>query len=141
MAGPGQEPSGATGIQPTKTAHAAQPPQPFGQPVDFNLSVPPIEARLVNATALEDYEIWVFTASLVFSAVVGFVVAYVQSTETPGGGDNGYLAMALFLAFLFVLALARVIIVRRRLRRTSQIVPMRAIARGPDPNEAATKRD
>ena len=45
---------------------------PLGGSFEFNLLIPSVEVRMVNATALEDYEIWLFAASLSFGGVVGF---------------------------------------------------------------------
>jgi len=103
---------------------------PFGSLVDFNLSIPPIEARMVNASALEDYEIWFFSSSLIFSAAVGFIVAYVQSLGTKTH-DNTSLVVSIVFALFFVLSLARVLTLRKRLVRESKTYPMRAVGVSP----------
>jgi Na+/proline symporter len=49
---------------------------------DVIVNVPQnITIRMVNASALSDYEIWVFIASLLSNAVVGFGVAYFQAVD------------------------------------------------------------
>lgn len=48
----------------------------------FNITIPPVEVKWVNALALGDYEIWLLVASLAFGAAVGFFVAFLQSGYT-----------------------------------------------------------
>ena len=71
----------------------------------FNIvvSVPEsIEIKMVDASALADYEVWVFIASLLSNAVVGFSVAYFQAVDAkaasaPFAGWVAVMFIALFL--------------------------------------------
>ena len=48
----------------------------------LNLSVPrEIDVSLVNASVLSDYEAWIFIASLLANAVVGFFVAALTNKD------------------------------------------------------------
>ncbi|HEX2085561.1 MAG TPA: hypothetical protein VHF89_07755 [Solirubrobacteraceae bacterium] len=124
---------------------AAEPAQPFADGIQFNLSIPPLETRLVDATVLEEYEIWIVWSSLLFSGFIGFLVAFIQSVE----GDKtstASLVICLFLALLTAAALIRVVLLRRRLVRTSTKLPMLAVAKGAQPSgeergKPAPKRD
>jgi hypothetical protein len=103
---------------------AQQPP--FEEGLDFTLQVPVIEAKMVNADVLSDYEIWFFSASLAFSSVVGFLVAYLQSLEDETPGVTSYLIVTVVFAVLFLVFLARTIVLRVRIRREVRTYPMRA---------------
>jgi hypothetical protein len=54
-----------------------------------NFQVPEIEVRMVNAAALEEYEIWFGLASIFAAATIGFVVAYIQSIHEAQQLGNG----------------------------------------------------
>lgn len=55
-------------------------PNPFAGAANISLSVPEtVEIKLVDASALADYEVWFLLTSILSSTVVGFVVAWVQS--------------------------------------------------------------
>ncbi len=85
---------------------------------------------MVNASALEDYELWFGTTSVLVAAAVGFFAAYVQSSEanTVGHGTHHnstfLLVTLLFLAFS-IGAAARTAVLRRRIKRKSRSYAMR----------------
>lgn len=55
---------------------------PIAGAASVTISVPEsVEVRLVDASALGDYEIWVLLTSILSSAVTGFLVATVQATS------------------------------------------------------------
>jgi predicted membrane protein len=59
---------------------------PFAHSANITLSVPEtVEVRLVDASALGDYEVWVLLTSILSSAVTGFLVALVQATAPDRG--------------------------------------------------------
>jgi len=105
---------------------------PLGEDLDFSLSVPPIEVRMVNAAALEDYEIWFLTSSIVGSAAIGFLVAFIQSfhEDRPGNnhGDVTLLIVCLVFTVLLGIAAGRAIILRRRIKSQSKTYSMKASA-------------
>lgn len=107
---------------------------PLAGGFDFSLHMPELEVRMINAATLGDYETWLYAASLVFSAMVGFAVAYLQSFHEVKGkdvGDGLFLAVAIVFLALFVLFFTRAMIINRRLRASSKTYRMRAVE-GPD---------
>jgi hypothetical protein len=105
---------------------------PLGENLDFSLSVPPIEVRMVNAAALEDYEIWFLTSSLVGSAAIGFLVAFLQSFHDDRMGnshsDTTLLIVCLVFTLLLALSAGRAIVLRRRIKSQSKTYSMKASA-------------
>lgn len=105
---------------------------PLGEDLDFSLSVPPIEVRMVNAAALEDYEIWFLTSSIVGSAAIGFLVAFIQSFHDDRMGDSHSDATLLIVCLVFTVLLGvaagRAIILRRRIKSQSKTYSMKASA-------------
>lgn len=91
---------------------------PESQPFNITVSVPDqIKIRMVDASALADYEIWLFISSLLSSAFVGFVVPYVQSRETDSPMQGPYLWTAVMFLILFLISLGMAIGKRRALRK------------------------
>jgi hypothetical protein len=90
------------------------------------LSIPEsIEVRMVDASALGDYEIWVFIASLLSNFAIGFVVAYTQEVKTNSSVATyvGWTAVA-FLVLFFVsvlIAFGK----RRALRRKGKRIALK----------------
>jgi hypothetical protein len=108
---------------------------PLKEQLDFSLSVPQIEVRMVNAAVLEEYEIWVLASSLLSSASVGFIVAYLQSFETNSAGaqqsDATYLVVAIIFVVLLAISGTRAIRLRRRIASESRTYAMKASASTP----------
>lgn len=103
---------------------------PLTSGLDFNLSVPPIEVEMVNASALADYETWLFSASLAASAMVGFGVASLQSLHTDSKGnltiDVGPTAFTGVSIVLLIVFLKRVRALRQRIKQGARKIRMRA---------------
>src|SRR6185369_10725145 len=73
---------------------------PFAQSASITLSVPDsVEVRLVDASALGDYEVWIFLTSILSSAVTGFLVAIVQAAESD---RSRYISITVVFALLAV---------------------------------------
>lgn len=94
-----------------------------------NVFVPDIEVRMVNAGALEEYEIWFGMSSIFATFFAGFLVAYLQSFRTDAKGiehnEPIYLVVAI-LFFIFLLgASIRAYLLRRKISKKSQSYPMR----------------
>src|SRR5690242_6185165 len=81
---------------------------------------------MVNASAVEDYELWFLWATLIFSAGVGFAVAYIQSLHTKHP-DTTSLVVSIIFGILFLLSFVRVLTLRSRLVKESKTYPMRAV--------------
>lgn len=73
---------------------------PFAQSANITLSIPEtVEVKLVDASVLADYEIWILLTSILSSAVAGFVVAIVQA---PANDQGRYIANAVIFALLMI---------------------------------------
>jgi hypothetical protein len=95
-----------------------------------NVLIPDLEVRMVNASALEDYEIWFGTTSVLVAAAVGFFAAYVQSAEPNASGHgthhDGTLLLVMFLFAAFSIGGAvRTCFLRARIKRKSRSYAMR----------------
>jgi hypothetical protein len=64
---------------------AAKPTaNPFAHTASISVSVPEtVEIKLVDASALADYEVWTFLTSILASSLTGFGVAALQSEGQP----------------------------------------------------------
>ncbi|WP_311238061.1 MULTISPECIES: hypothetical protein [unclassified Xanthomonas] len=77
----------------------------------FNIvvSVPEsIKIKMVDASALADYEIWVFIASVCSNGVVGFLVAYLQAVDAKSASAPfaGWICVVLIIIFLLAVGMA-----------------------------------
>lgn len=60
---------------------------PFAHAASISVSVPEtVEVKLVDASSLTDYEVWVLLTSILSSVSAGFVVAAIQSSGKPEQG-------------------------------------------------------
>ena len=76
---------------------------------------------MVDATVLADYEIWFLIASVLSSAVVGFLVAFLQDTT-----KKPLLYMTLVWVVLLALVVWMTISKRRKLQKKSKEITLRA---------------
>ena len=123
----------------------AETPAPNEQPdenpftsVPFNLTVPPIEVKWINALALGDYEIWLLVASLAFSAAIGFFVAFLQSghvahylqsghaAELKEPRDDTFVIVAVVFIVLFIIFIVRGLWLRRQIWKNAPTYQMTA---------------
>ena len=98
---------------------------------------------MVDAAVLEEYELWFTAASVLISAAIGFLVAYLQSFNrviqigsvfvARQGGDSVYLVVTILFWVLFGLAATRAFFLRRRIQQKSTTYAMQAV--GQDPKE------
>jgi hypothetical protein len=97
---------------------------PLASNLNITLSVPDtIEIKMVDASALSDYEIWFFIASLLFGVVTGFAVPFIQSIEIKTDCLLG--VNALIFLLLFIIALAMAIRKRNQLKKKSRTVDLK----------------
>lgn len=104
---------------------------PLGSSLNIVVSVPDsIEIRMVDASTLSDYEVWFFMSSVLASAVVGFIVAFIQACDStaPNMTSLGYTAV-MFLV-LFLVALITTFVKRNSLRKKAKTVRLRATDQG-----------
>jgi hypothetical protein len=93
-----------------------------------------VEIRLVDATALADYEVWTFLSSILSSAVIGFGVAFFQAT-TPTDRHN-YMSMDVVFIALLVLCAATAFFKRRKLAAKSRRIMFRVGDPLPEQNDS-----
>lgn len=88
-------------------AFAQSPPSdnPSGDPFNVIVSVPEaIQIKMVDASALADYEVWIFIASIISNAVVGFLVAYSQAIDAKSASSTYVGWTVVIFVVLFVIA-------------------------------------
>ena len=96
---------------------------PFAHSANVTISVPEsVEVRLVDASVLADYEVWSLATSILSSAVVGFLVAYLQSAQEYKGV---FLVIACVFAALAVLTGFMAHANRRKIRKQARSVRFR----------------
>ncbi|SRR6266568_471407 len=101
---------------------------PLAGSLNVTVSVPEtIQVRMVDASVLADYEIWFFISSILASAVVGFMVAFIQDTT-----KLSLLAMTGVWLLLFVIAVCTTLAKRSRLRKKSKEITLRAFEASTD---------
>ena len=97
---------------------------PLAHGFNVTVTIPnQINIRMVDASALSDYELWVFVASGLLSAFFGFLVATIQSFGTEVAGPM--VTMTLILLVLFVVAGLKSLSVRKRLTAPGKLISMR----------------
>ncbi|WP_157648210.1 hypothetical protein [Burkholderia ubonensis] len=86
---------------------------PSGEAFNVVVSVPEtIQIRMVDASALSDYENLIFVASVLSNAVVGFLVAYFQAVD----GKSASSTYVFWTDFVFVVLFVAVVIAAWRKR-------------------------
>lgn len=94
-------------------------------PSAINVSVPEtITIRMVDASALGDYEIWVFIASILSNAVVGFLIAWLQAKDANSPAQSAWQFSFIVFTILFLLSLVRAVMKRVSLQRKSKTIPL-----------------
>lgn len=89
-------------------------PNPFATAASISVSVPEtVEIKLVDASALADYEVWSLLTSILSSAVVGFTVASVQASGQ--GIQHALFAVTGTFAILTAICGVMAVVKRRKL--------------------------
>ena len=87
---------------------------PIGNEVHVEVSMPEkFEIKMVDASALGDYELWVFLASLICNFLVGFIVATISNSDANTKGL--YTGIDVMLSIFFILSVIMVIRKRKRM--------------------------
>lgn len=99
---------------------------PVADSFNIVVSVPEsIQIKMVDASALADYEIWIFIASVLSNAVVGFLVAYSQAIDakSPSTTYVGW-TLVVFIV-LFVAATLTAILKRTSLKKKGRDIRLK----------------
>lgn len=97
---------------------------PIGRAFNVMVSVPDkVEIKMVNASVLADYEIWIFIASLLSNAVVGFWVA--TSTNTNENITSILIWNSVIFTILFLLTLGFALYKRYKLNSKSRNINLK----------------
>lgn len=89
-------------------------PNPFAHAASISVSVPEtVEVKLVDASALADYEVWVLLTSILSSALIGFAVAAVQAAGKPE--QASLIAVSVVWLLLMIVCGVTALVKRRRL--------------------------
>lgn len=94
---------------------------PYAQGLNVTVSLPEtVDVRMVDASALADYEVLFFISSVLASAVSGFAVAYIQADDPKQAKLR--LIFTTILAILFAILISWTLLKRRSLARKSKTV-------------------
>ncbi|HWY13131.1 MAG TPA: hypothetical protein VN026_17475 [Bacteroidia bacterium] len=97
---------------------------PLGDAFGISVSIPEkVEIKMVNASILSDYEIWIFISSILSNAVIGFWVAY--STNTNINTDKILFCNSCIFTGLFIITLIVAISKRYKLSKKSRTINLR----------------
>jgi hypothetical protein len=107
-------------------SNAPSTENPASEPFNIVVSVPEaIQIRMVDASSLADYELWVFIASLISNFVVGFLVAYSQAIDSNSPAKT-YVGWTLLLfVLLFAISLTAAIRKRLELRKKGRDIKLK----------------
>ena len=99
---------------------------PIADSFNIVVSVPEsIQIKMVDASALADYEIWIFIASILSNAVVGFLVAYSQAIDAKSPSTT-YVGWTLVIfGVLFTAATLTAIFKRASLKKKGRDIRLK----------------
>ena len=96
---------------------------PIGNELQVEVSIPKkFEVKMVDASSLGDYELWVFIASLLCNFLVGFIVSYISNTIEDR--DPLYLSITIMLSVLFLISIKMVCVKRKKMTIEKKIIRM-----------------
>lgn len=99
---------------------------PAGDTFNVTVSIPDsINIKMVDASALSDYEVWVFISSLLSSAFVGFLVAYLQAVDANSASKTYAGWVVVVFGVLFLVALATGLSKRLTLNKKGKNIQLR----------------
>ncbi len=101
---------------------------PIGNELQFELSIPEkIEIKMVDASSLNDYELWVFIASLLCNFLVGFIVACISNTIPER--EFLYITISVIFGSLFAFSIFEVYQKRKKMSIEKKVIKMGASKR------------
>ena len=97
---------------------------PIGDAFDIMVSIPDkLEIKMVNASILSDYEVWIFISSLISNAVIGFWVAY--ATNSNVNAESILFWNSIVFTILFVITLIVALSKRYTLSKKSKTIKLK----------------
>lgn len=103
---------------------------PLAKGLNVSVSVPEtLEIVMVDASALGEYEVWLFLASLLWSGVVGCFVAFLQ-TDTQNPIKWMLLGNTILFAVVFVVMIVTAMMKRKRLKKKAKRIDLRVTDAG-----------
>ncbi|WP_144401578.1 hypothetical protein [Isoalcanivorax pacificus] len=113
-------------VEAEEFSNAPASENPLGGSFNITVSVPDkIKIKMVDASILEDYEIWLFIASLFSSAVVGFLVAYFQAIDSKSASITYIGWTTTVFGVLFALSVIVAIRKRSALRKKGRDIELK----------------
>lgn len=99
--------------------HANIGNNPIADALNITVSIPEsVDIKMVNASALTDFEIWIYISSLLSNAVIGFWVSYAQNTVIA---TNKLLCwISIVFSLLFLISIFVAFMKRRELSKKSK---------------------
>lgn len=99
---------------------------PAGDAFNVTVSIPEsIKIKMVDASALYDYEVWVLIASILSSALVGFLVAYLQAVDSNSPSQTYAGWVTVVFGLLFFVSLSTGFVKRRTLNKKGKDIQLR----------------
>jgi hypothetical protein len=99
---------------------------PVSDSFNIVVSVPEqINIKMVDASTLADYEVWIFIASILSNAVVGFLVAYSQAIDAKSSSTSYIGWTAIVFIALLILAIGTALWKRTQLRKKSRDIKLK----------------
>jgi hypothetical protein len=112
-------------------SHVPPGANPFAHSANITVSVPEtVEVKLVDASALADYEVWIFLTSILASTVTGFLTALVQAPATE---RSRYGMITIVFAVMMLICGITGILKRRKLSSKTRRIRFRVGEQLPDP--------
>ena len=97
---------------------------PLGDAFNVMISIPEkVEIKMVDATSLADYEIWIFISTILSSAMIGFWVAYFQNSNPDTAGILYW--NSIVLSILFVTTLIVSLSKRYKMNKRSKTINLK----------------
>ena len=100
---------------------------PIEDTFNITVSIPEtVEIKMVNASTLADYEVWIFISSVLSNALLGFLVAYFTNTDTAK--SQSFLFSAIIFTILFIISVVVAFSKRSQLQKKSKDIKLKTTA-------------
>ena len=100
---------------------------PIDDTFNITVSIPEtVQIKMVNASTLSDYEVWLFISSILSNAFLGFLVAYCTNSD-PAKSQSFFYSTIIF-TFLFVVSICVAFNKRQQLQSKSKDIKLKTSA-------------